>query len=215
MGRDSPGRSFCILHSSFCIVFGDPMSLSLYARLNRRYGRPVDVYTRREMLKATVAASAGLLLSNRLPAFGQTPKGPSGKRVVVIGAGFGGLACAHELVSAGYDVTVLDARNRVGGRVLSFSDVVPGKNVEGGGELIGSNHPTWVAYKDKFKLEFIDVTEDKEAEAPIVIGGRRIGGDECEELWEELDRALAKIDDDAGKIKDVYKPCPVENGRAL
>src|SRR5918993_887849 len=146
------------------------MSRSLYARLNQRYGRPVDVYSRREMLKATLAASAGLLLSARIPILAQ-PRPAGGKRVVVIGAGFSGLACAHELVSAGYDVTVLDARNRVGGRVLSFSDLVPGKNVEGGGELIGSNHPTWVAYKDKFKLEWLDVTEAEDAEAPIVLGG--------------------------------------------
>ena len=84
------------------------MSRSLFARLNQRYGRPVDVFTRREMLAATLAGSAGLLLS-RLPVFAQapaTPK-PNGKSVVVIGAGFSGLACAHELLSAGYDVSVI------------------------------------------------------------------------------------------------------------
>jgi monoamine oxidase len=184
------------------------MSRSLYARLNERYGRPVDVYTRREMLKATLAASAGLLLSGRIT-FSQ-PRPAGGRRVVVIGGGFSGLACAHELLSAGYDVTVLEARNRVGGRVLSFSDLVPGKNVEGGGELIGSNHPTWVAYKDKFKLEFLDVTEDKEAEAPIVIGGKKVDADAGGKLWEEMDAALSKINDDARKIKDVDKPWEVE-----
>ena len=72
-------------------------------------------------------------------------------RVVVVGAGFSGLAAAYELSRAGYDVTVVEARNRVGGRVISFTDLVPGKNVEGGGELIGSNHPAWVAYAKQFK----------------------------------------------------------------
>src|SRR6476469_7840962 len=111
------------------------MSRSLFARLNQRYGRPVDVFTRREMLAATLAGSAGLLLS-RLPAFSQAPAAaakPNGKSVVVIGAGFSGLACAHELLSAGYDVSVIEARNRVSGRVISFGDLVPNKNVEGGG----------------------------------------------------------------------------------
>ena len=187
------------------------MSRSLYARLNQRYGRPVDVYTRREMLKATLAASAGLLLSSRIsaPVMAQ-PRLAGAKRVVVIGAGFSGLACAHELVGAGYDVTVIDARNRVGGRVLSFSDLVPGKNVEGGGELIGSNHPTWVAYKEKFGLEFIDVTEDEEAEAPIVLGGKKIDAEEGGKLWEEMDEKLATMNADAAKIKDVDKPWEVE-----
>src|SRR6185503_10039759 len=130
-----------------------------------------------EMLKATLAASAGLLLSTRIPILAQ-PRPASGRRVVVIGAGFSGLACAHELASAGYDVTVLDARNRVGGRVISFSDLVPGKNVEGGGELIGSNHPTWVAYKDKFKLEFLDVTKEEDASQPVYFGGKMLSDEE-------------------------------------
>ena len=38
-------------------------------------------------------------------------------RVVVVGAGLAGLAAAHELLAAGRDVTVVEARDRVGGRV--------------------------------------------------------------------------------------------------
>ena len=38
-------------------------------------------------------------------------------RVVVIGAGFAGLAAANQLRDAGHDVTVLEARDRIGGRV--------------------------------------------------------------------------------------------------
>ncbi len=40
-------------------------------------------------------------------------------RVVVVGAGFAGLACADELLRAGHEVVVLEARDRVGGRVWS------------------------------------------------------------------------------------------------
>ena len=45
--------------------------------------------------------------------------------MIVVGGGFSGLAAAYELSRAGYDVTVAEARNRVGGRVISFSDLVP------------------------------------------------------------------------------------------
>lgn len=40
-------------------------------------------------------------------------------QVVVIGAGLAGLACASQLVQFGYNVKLLEARNRVGGRVLT------------------------------------------------------------------------------------------------
>jgi monoamine oxidase len=46
--------------------------------------------------------------------------------VVVIGAGFAGLAAAYELESVGYRVIVIEARDKVGGRVESRRDVVPG-----------------------------------------------------------------------------------------
>ena len=39
------------------------------------------------------------------------------KKVVVLGAGLAGLAAAYELDRSGYDVTVLEARSRPGGRV--------------------------------------------------------------------------------------------------
>src|SRR5437762_3251720 len=109
------------------------MSRSLYARLSRRFGPRIDGQTRREFLRATLAASAGLLLSG-CATTQPRPKRAS-KHIAVIGAGFSGLACAHELSCAGYDVVVIEARNRIGGRVISFKDLVPGKNVEGGGEL--------------------------------------------------------------------------------
>ncbi|MEU6516565.1 flavin monoamine oxidase family protein [Streptomyces sp. NPDC046978] len=50
-----------------------------------------------------------------------TLQGRSGRPadVVVIGAGIAGLTCAYELGKAGYDCTVLEARDRVGGRNLT------------------------------------------------------------------------------------------------
>lgn len=177
------------------------MSRSLYALLQRRFGNPKsDAISRREMLRATLAASAGLLLSGPVgKLLAQTPK-PGARRVVVVGGGFAGLACAYELRSAGCDVTVVEARNRVGGRVLSFGDFIPGRNMEGGAELIGSNHPTWVAYAEKFKLEFLDVVEDDALEAPIILNGKQLAGEEVEKLWEELDKAVSEMNGDAAKV---------------
>ena len=167
------------------------MSRLLYARLNRRFGRRPDGLSRREMLKASLATAGSYMLSESGVSHAQGTS--SARRVVVIGAGFSGLACAYELAQAKYDVTVVEARNRLGGRVLSFSDFIKGRNVEGGAELIGSNHPTWVAYARQFHLEFLDVFEDKDAEAPIVIDGRRLSAEESEKLWKELEEPQARM----------------------
>src|SRR5690606_8748449 len=47
-------------------------------------------------------------------------RGRVAAKVVVLGAGVAGLAVAYELGKAGYDCTVLEARDRVGGRVLTI-----------------------------------------------------------------------------------------------
>lgn len=51
---------------------------------------------------------------------GEIARGSEGGRtVIVVGAGASGLACARKLVDDGFDVTVLEGRDRVGGRVRS------------------------------------------------------------------------------------------------
>ena len=56
--------------------------------------------------------------------------------VAVVGAGFAGLTAATELVKAGRSVVVLEARNRVGGRVLNKS-LGGGEETERGGTFTG------------------------------------------------------------------------------
>jgi monoamine oxidase len=56
--------------------------------------------------------------------------------LVVVGAGLAGLSAATEAVAAGSEVLVLEARDRVGGRVLN-EEIGGGHVVEVGGEWIG------------------------------------------------------------------------------
>jgi monoamine oxidase len=191
------------------------MGRSLFAVLNAKYGPRVDAITRREMLQRTLATGAAALISSRI-AFGQDSRAatkPSAKRVVVVGAGFAGLAAAHELVSAGYDVTVVEARARVSGRVVTFADLVAGKYIEGGGEFVGSNHPTWVTYADRFGLSFLDVGESED-EAPIVLGGKRLSAEASEQLWKDMEASLSLMNADA-KAVDADMPWKSPNAVLL
>ena len=60
---------------------------------------------------------------------------PSNADVVVVGAGFAGLSAARELVRLGYDVVVLEGRDRVGGR--SSTTTIAGTPVDLGGTFVG------------------------------------------------------------------------------
>jgi monoamine oxidase len=185
---------------------------SLYARLHDRYSpRRHDGMTRRQMLVASAAAGAGLLLSHR----GLAQVVPQRGRVIVIGAGFSGLAAAYELTSAGIEVQVVEARNRVGGRVLSFRDFVPGKVVEGGAELIGANHVMWQSYAKRFGLQMLDMTEDPRLEAPLVLDGQRVTGAKAEALFVEMDAAFASMNTDARALLDADRPWLADNAVAL
>ena len=56
--------------------------------------------------------------------------------VLVVGAGLAGLTAARDVMAAGRSVVVLEARDRVGGRVVN-QDIGDGKIVEMGGEYAG------------------------------------------------------------------------------
>jgi monoamine oxidase len=61
----------------------------------------------------------------------------SGASVLVAGAGLAGLAAARDLAALGADVTVIDARDRVGGRVWTIRDnFAEGQHAEAGGDMI-------------------------------------------------------------------------------
>src|ERR1700730_4816386 len=57
--------------------------------------------------------------------------------ICVVGAGFAGLSAARRLAAAGRDVTVLEARDRVGGRVWN-REMSDGTIVSAGGTSLGN-----------------------------------------------------------------------------
>ena len=67
------------------------------------------------------------------------PSSGNGRSVVVLGAGIAGLVSAYELQRAGYKVTVIEARNRIGGRSWT---------IRGGDRVVQMGRPDQVASFD-------------------------------------------------------------------
>ncbi|MBS0203820.1 MAG: FAD-dependent oxidoreductase [Planctomycetes bacterium] len=169
--------------------------------------------SRRDLLRRGLATAAGLLLSaSESRADQQQGKG---RRVIVVGAGFAGLACAFELISTGCEVTILEARDRIGGRVHSLADLVPGKFAEAGGEFLGSNHPTVMSYAARFQLELFDIPHvSAKIPAPRVLNGRRLTSAELKETRVDVDRALSQLTEGARPVVP-DQPWETPDARAL
>ena len=75
------------------------------------------------------------------------------RTVTIIGAGLAGLSAAYDLQRGGWRVTVLEARDRVGGRVYSLRNFSNGLIAEGGGEFIEESHTRMLAYAEHFDLK--------------------------------------------------------------
>lgn len=71
--------------------------------------------------------------------------------VVVVGAGLAGLSAARDLEAGGAQVTVLEARPRVGGRVEQV-ELADGRLVQLGGEVVGNAHTSYLGLVEELGL---------------------------------------------------------------
>jgi monoamine oxidase len=107
--------------------------------------------------------------------------------VVVIGGGAAGIAAANALHQAGVDVVVLEARERVGGRVFTYRPPGMTLPIELGAEFIHGRAPELEELLREASLESIEVEEGRWTAA-----GRRLR--RLDDFWERLDRVMRRLD---------------------
>lgn len=107
--------------------------------------------------------------------------------VIVIGAGVAGLAAACQLGRAGIAVHVIEARDRIGGRVFTHLDPGCDCPIELGAEFIHGKPPEILDLLRKAKTEITEV----QGEAWCAEDNRL---SPCG-FWDEVDQILQKMDD--------------------
>jgi monoamine oxidase len=126
--------------------------------------------------------------------------------VIVLGAGFAGLAAAKYLTSKNIKVTVLEAQNRVGGRVHSYT--IPGENlvVELGAEWVGNSHTRIQELCSQFKLEL----QNNQFETHLIYKGKYHGkgqwkySDAWDTKWKKILKDYESITTAQKKKLDTY-----------
>lgn len=136
--------------------------------------------------------------------------------VVVIGAGAAGLTAAHELRKAGLTVAVLEARDRVGGRL--WTDRIEGAMLEIGGQWVSPDQTALIDTLDELGLSTYSRYREGESVYVDRAGVRtRYTGDifpVAEATAAEIERLIGVLDDLVATV-DADRPWEAPDARAL
>ena len=118
-----------------------------------------------------------------------------GVSVLVAGAGLAGLTAARDLVALGATVTVIDARDRVGGRVLTMRNgFAGGQHAEAGGDMIDESHAEILQLAHELGLQLVQILKTGWADArPDEHGVVRKVARDAAHGWERLAAALGEL----------------------
>jgi monoamine oxidase len=122
--------------------------------------------------------------------------------VVIVGAGLSGMIAAKTVLAAGLTPVVLEADDRVGGRILT-EEVIPGLAVELGAQWIGDTHERMFRLAAELGVETYPQFDDGETSYDLVGTGvlresefhSRFAGELA-----ELERVLRRLDELAAEV---------------
>ena len=115
-------------------------------------------------------------------------------RILIIGAGLSGLVSANELQRAGHEVVVIEARERVGGRVFTVREgLKDGQYADVGAEMIYHGQENIAALCAAHNLELTTEFSLGTDTPDIIFHGHRLSAEASRELAEELREAVRRV----------------------
>jgi monoamine oxidase len=159
--------------------------------------------SRRDFLAGAAATGAGVLLPAELSSAGRRRRRRRKVDVAVVGAGLAGLTAAQRLSRTRVEVCLLEARDRVGGRLLNHR-VQPGVIAELGGQYVGPTQNRVLALADSLGVDTFPTYN--EGDNVLVLSGRRSrypadpGLSPDPEFQEAILTAIAKLDPMAAEV---------------
>jgi monoamine oxidase len=125
---------------------------------------------------------------------GLPPNNGPRKKVLILGAGMAGLTAAYELLKAGHTPIILEAQNRLGGRVLTLrAPFAEGLHAEAGAMRIPKTHDLTHHYINHFGLEMMPFTMGN-PNAYVYIGGKKLRVQEYRDHSEDLEQELTDLE---------------------
>ena len=160
--------------------------------------------SRRKFIGNSLVLGGGLIASN---AFGIPFYNQSKGAVIILGAGFAGLSAAYALHKRKIPFVILEARNRIGGRVFSFeADPAEKLVIELGAEWVGASHERMIELCDEFNLPL----ENNQFDSHLVFGGKYYPKNQWDftepwkQTWDQLMKGFEKLTDAQKKDIDRY-----------
>lgn len=157
---------------------------------------------RRDFIKTAGVVTAGSIILPNF-SFAETKQ----KSVVIIGAGISGLAAAYKLKQNGVSVTIIEARNRIGGRIFTHKFNDANLTCELGAEWVGMSHTRLIELCKEFGLTL----ENHQFETDLILNGEHkksgqwVFSPEWNKKYESLLAGFNELPEDSQLKKDFDK----------